>query len=172
MTIWMTGVCEANGINIHYLRTLWTYRSETRPQSMLRRLGGDYLRWSVGKPMLDTIGHIALIVKDSGRTATLFKDLFGAAIVVREDGDGHEETYVRLGRTWFVLAQAEVVRPRSGDHIAFLVSKTTLLETAEKLARMNMEFFLARSDTALYFFDYDNHVFELDTTDLDRELAG
>jgi len=35
-----------------------------------------------------------------------------------------------------------------------------------------MEFFLARSDTALYFFDYDNHVFELDTTDLDVELAG
>ena len=79
---------------------------------------------------------------------------------------------MRLGRTWFVLAQAEVVRPRTGDHIAFSVSKPTLLETAEKLKRMNVEFFLARSDTALYFFDYDNHVFELDTTDLDSELAG
>lgn len=122
--------------------------------------------------MLDTISHIALVVKDSSRTATLFKDLFGAVVVVRKDVDGHEETYVRLGRTWFVLAQAEVVRPRSGDHIAFSVSKSTLLETAEKLKRMNMEFFLARSDTALYFFDYDNHIFELDTTDLDRELAG
>ena len=122
--------------------------------------------------MLDKIGHIALIVKDSSRTATLFKGLFGAAILVRKDVDGHEETYVRLGRTWFVLAQAEVVRPRSGDHIAFSVSMSTLLGTAEKLKRMNIEFFLARSDTALYFFDYDNHVFELDTTDLDRELAG
>jgi hypothetical protein len=122
--------------------------------------------------MLDTIGHIALIVKDSGRTASLFKDLFGAAIVTRNDVDGHEETYVKLGRTWFVLVQAEVVRPRSGDHIAFSVSRCTLLETAENLKRMNVEFFLARSDTALYFFDFDNHVFELDTTDLDRELAG
>ena len=28
--------------------------------------------------MLDAIGHIALIVKDTSRTATLFKDLFGA----------------------------------------------------------------------------------------------
>ena len=35
---------------------------------------------------------------------------------------------------------------------------------------MNIEHFLARSDTALYFFDHDNHVFELDTTDLEREL--
>jgi hypothetical protein len=122
--------------------------------------------------MLDTIGHIALTVKDSSRTATLFKDLFDAAIVTRKDADGHEETYVRLGRTWFVLVQAEVVRPRTGDHIAFSVSKSALLEIADKLKRMNVEFFLARSDTALYFFDYDNHVFELDTTDLDRELAG
>jgi catechol 2,3-dioxygenase-like lactoylglutathione lyase family enzyme len=122
--------------------------------------------------MLDAIGHIALIVKDPGRTATLFKDLFGAAVVARKDADGHEETYARLGRTWFVLVQADVERPRSGDHIAFSVSKPTLLETAEKLKELKVEFFLARSDTALYFFDYDNHVFELDTTDLDRELAG
>ncbi len=92
--------------------------------------------------MLDTIGHIALVVKDSGRTATLFKDLFGAAIVTRKDVDGHEETYVRLGRTWFVLVQADVVRPRSGDHIAFSVSKSTLLETAEKLKAMKWSSFL------------------------------
>jgi hypothetical protein len=37
---------------------------------------------------------------------------------------------------------------------------------------MNHEFMLARSDTALYFFDYDNHVFELDTADLEAELAN
>ena len=122
--------------------------------------------------MLDAIGHIALTVKDPHRTTTLFKDLFGAVILARKDADGHEETYARLGRTWFVLVQAEVERPRTGDHIAFSVSKSTLLETAEKLKKMNTEFFLARSDTALYFFDYDNHVFELDTTDLDHELGA
>jgi catechol 2,3-dioxygenase-like lactoylglutathione lyase family enzyme len=122
--------------------------------------------------MLDAIGHIALIVKDSSRTARLFCDLFAAPIVERQDIDGHNETFVKLGRTWFVLVQADAIRPRGGDHVAFSVSKSTLMETAEKLKRMNMEFFLARADTALYFFDYDNHVFELDTTDLDRELTG
>jgi hypothetical protein len=122
--------------------------------------------------MLDAIGHIALIVKDSSRTARLFSDLFAAPIVERKDVDGHDETFVKLGRTWFVLVQADAARPRGGDHVAFWVSKSTRLETAEKLKRMNMEFFLARADTAPYFFDYDNHVFELDTTDLERELTG
>jgi len=121
--------------------------------------------------MLDAIGHVALVVRDPARTALLFRDLFNATILLRKDPDGHEETFVRLGRTWFVLVKGTVDRPRTGDHIAFAVSKTTLLEYAEKLKQMNLEFFLARSDTALYVFDYDNHVFELDTTDLNGDLG-
>lgn len=121
--------------------------------------------------MLDVIGHIALVVGDPARTASLFKDLFNATILSRNDSDGHEETFVRLGRTWFVLVKGEVDRPRTGDHIAFAVSQAALLESAVKLEQMNLEFFLARSDTALYFFDYDNHVFELDTADLDADLG-
>jgi hypothetical protein len=124
-----------------------------------------------GDSMLDVIGHIALVVVDPARTASLFRDLFNATTLLRKDPEGHEETFVRLGRTWFVLVKGSIDRPRTGDHIAFSVSKVTLLESAERLKQMKLEFFLARADTALYFFDYDNHVFELDTTDLDAELG-
>jgi catechol 2,3-dioxygenase-like lactoylglutathione lyase family enzyme len=122
--------------------------------------------------MLDAIGHIALIVQNPARTASLFKELFASRIVSRKDSDGHEETFVQLGQTWFVLVEADVQRSRTGDHIAFSVSKDALLACAEKLKQMGQEFLLARSDTALYFFDYDNHVFELDTTDLGKDLAN
>jgi catechol 2,3-dioxygenase-like lactoylglutathione lyase family enzyme len=121
--------------------------------------------------MLTKIGHIALVVKDPERTLSLFKDLFAPVTVVHEQDDDHEETLVRLGETWFVLVKADVDRTRTGDHIAFSVSKPELLEMADKLREMKVEFFLARSDTALYFFDYDNHVFELDTTDMDSHLV-
>ena len=122
--------------------------------------------------MLEAIGHVALVVQNPARTASLFKELFASKIVLRKDSDGHEETFVQLGRTWFVLVQADVQRSRTGDHIAFSVSKRTLLACAEKLKQMGQEFLLARSDTALYFYDYDNHVFELDTTDLEKDLAN
>ena len=121
--------------------------------------------------MLGAISHVALVVKDPARSASLFKELFDSKVISRTDSDGHDETFVRLGRTWFVLVQASVERPRTGDHVAFSVSKASLVACAEKLKAMNQEFILARSDTALYFFDYDNHVFELDTTDLEAELA-
>jgi hypothetical protein len=61
--------------------------------------------------MLDAIGHIALIVKDPSKTATLFKDLFGAQIVLRKDDDGHDETYVRLGRTWLSWYRQKWIEP-------------------------------------------------------------
>jgi hypothetical protein len=41
-----------------------------------------------------------------------------------------------------------------------------------RLQAMGREFIRARSDRALYFFDYDDHVFELDAEDLDRELGA
>ena len=122
--------------------------------------------------MLNSIGHIALVVTDPARTALLFETLFGARPVRRIDDDGHDELFINLGGTWFVLVQANVERKRTGDHIAFHVEKAELLGAAEKLKSMNLEFMLARSDSSLYFFDYDNHVFELDTTDLNREFGA
>jgi catechol 2,3-dioxygenase-like lactoylglutathione lyase family enzyme len=69
--------------------------------------------------MLESISHIALVVKNPAKTAALFHDLFSARVVEREDDEGHLETFVRLGGTWIVLLGAPVQRARTGDHIAF-----------------------------------------------------
>jgi len=120
--------------------------------------------------MLGKISHIALIVRDPCRTASLFVDVFGARATRRADGDGHDESYMLLGETWFVLVKADVERPLTGDHVAFLVSPSTLTSVAEKLAATGHKYQLARSGTALYFQDYDNHVFELDTVGVELEF--
>jgi fosfomycin resistance protein FosX len=121
--------------------------------------------------MIDSISHIALVVKDPTRTAALFRELFGARAIEREDEDGHLETFVKLGGTWIVLVGAPVQRARTGDHIAFRASPEILEATVAKLQTMGREFLRARSNQALYFFDYDDHVFELDAEDLDEELG-
>lgn len=121
--------------------------------------------------MLESISHIALVVKEPARTAALFHDLFGARALEREDADGHRETFVRLGGTWVALVGAPVQRARTGDHIAFRTTPEILEATAAKLQIMGREFIRARANRALYFFDYDDHVFELDTEDLDEALA-
>jgi catechol 2,3-dioxygenase-like lactoylglutathione lyase family enzyme len=122
---------------------------------------------------LGELSHIALVVADPQRTIALFQQLFDAQAVRRVDEEGHDETCIRLGKTWFQLVPAKIQPQRTGDHIAFLVSQDELQKTLKKLQDLKMEYILARGDTALYFFDYDNHVFELDTAgmaDLDGEL--
>jgi catechol 2,3-dioxygenase-like lactoylglutathione lyase family enzyme len=122
--------------------------------------------------MLKSISHVALVVKDPARTAALFQALFGARAVQRKDEEGHLETFVRLGDTWFVLVGAPVERARTGDHIAFRATPEILEATASKLEALGREFIRARGNTSLYFFDYDDHVFELDTASLDEELSS
>lgn len=121
--------------------------------------------------MLESISHIALVVNDPARTAALFRELFGARVVERKDDDGHLETFVRLGGVRLVLVGAPVQRARTGDHIAFHATPEVLEATAARLEAMGREFIRARSNRALYFFDDDNHVFELDAEDVDEELG-
>lgn len=122
--------------------------------------------------MLESISHLALVVKDPSRTAKLFQELFDARVTERIDDEGHREKYIRLGGTWIVLVEAPVERARTGDHIAFRATPELIESVAAKLQAMGHEVIRARSDRALYFFDYDNHVFELDTEDIDKELGG
>jgi catechol 2,3-dioxygenase-like lactoylglutathione lyase family enzyme len=121
--------------------------------------------------MLESISHIALVVKDPARTAALFHDLFGARVIERTDEEGHLETFVRLAGIWLVLVGAPIERARTGDHFAFQATPQILEATAAKLQAMGREFIRGRSNKALYFFDYDDHVFELDTENMDEELA-
>ena len=106
------------------------------------------------------------------RGAALFHDLFGAREIEREDDEGHRETFVRLGGIWIVLIAAPVQRARSGDHTAFHATSEIIEATVAKLQAMGREFIRARSNRSLYFFDYDDHVFELDAEDIDKELGG
>jgi catechol 2,3-dioxygenase-like lactoylglutathione lyase family enzyme len=69
--------------------------------------------------MLGSITHIALIVRDPARTAGFLRDLFDGPALTRRGPDGHDETFIRLGSTWFALVSADVKREWTGDHIAF-----------------------------------------------------
>jgi catechol 2,3-dioxygenase-like lactoylglutathione lyase family enzyme len=124
--------------------------------------------------MVSSISHIALIVRDPARTAELFASVLGAQVVAEwPDDNGHPQSCARLGGVWFLLRQGSGPPCRNGDHIALGVSRDELVACAGKLAISDVEHFMAREDTALYFMDYDNHVFELDAgRSFDELLVG
>ena len=120
--------------------------------------------------MLGPIAHVALIVRDAAHTAGFLRELFDAPVLRRTDAEGHDETFVRLGVTWFALITADVKRERTGDHIAFRVARESIPLIADRLKSRGCEFIRSESGASLYFFDFDNHVFELDSSDQEQEL--
>jgi len=125
--------------------------------------------------MPTTISHLALVVRDPARTAAMFEALFGVtAIHSPQQRRGPPETFVAVGGIWLVLVQGEPAAARTDDHIAFTVSDVELPVLAERLAALGIDSQMSRAGTAaqsLYFVDYDNHLFELHTGHLERELA-
>ncbi|WP_199098217.1 hypothetical protein [Dyella sp. ASV21] len=113
------------------------------------------------------LSHVALIVAHPTRTAHLLTGVFeDARITQEEDPDhAHPEAVVQLAGVAFVLIKGQGPASRNGDHIAFRVSKAEQLACAHRLETLALDFQMAREDTALYFSDYDNHVFELEVTE-------
>jgi hypothetical protein len=117
--------------------------------------------------MPQALSHIALIVSHPTRTARLFTDVFEDARVLREEDpeDSHPEVIIQLAGLEFALIRGQGPASRNGDHIAFQVSKVEQLACAARLEALALDFQMAREDTALYFSDYDNHVFELEVVE-------
>lgn len=117
--------------------------------------------------MPKALSHIALIVSHPGRTAHLLTDVFPDARVVREENpdDAHPEVILELAGLEFALIRGNGPASRNGDHIAFAVSKQEQLDCARRMDELALDYQWARGDTALYFSDYDNHVFELEVVE-------
>ena len=117
--------------------------------------------------MPQALSHIALIVAHPTRSAHLLTGVFEDARILREEDpdDTHPEVVVQLAGLEFVLIRGQGPAARNGDHIAFRVSKAEQLACAARLDGLALDYQMAREDTALYFSDYDNHVFELDVVE-------
>ena len=117
--------------------------------------------------MPQALSHIALIVTHPTRSAHLLTGVFEDARITQEEdaNDTHPEVVVRLAGLDFVLIRGSGPTSRNGDHIAFQVSKAEQLACAARLDELALDYQMARDDTALYFSDYDNHVFELEVVE-------
>ncbi len=117
--------------------------------------------------MPKALSHIALIVAHPSRTADLLTGVFPDARIVRgeDPDDAHPEVILELAGLEMALIRGSGPASRNGDHIAFAVTKQEQLDCARRMDELALDYQMAREDTALYFSDYDNHVFELEVVE-------
>lgn len=128
---------------------------------------------------MNGISHITFIVRDLERMAAFLCDGLGAREVY--DSAGHNfslsrEKFFVLGGTWLAAMEGEPPAERTYQHVAFAVSETELPKYQAKLEALGIEVRPPRSRVpgeglSIYFYDFDNHLFELHTGTLEQRLA-
>lgn len=129
--------------------------------------------------MVSGLSHITLIVKDIARTGDLLKELFQAEEIY-SSGDAafslSREKFFLIGGLWFCLMEGESLPIQTYNHIAFSVPSEALERYEQKIRQLGLEIRSGRprissEGQSLYFYDYDNHLFELHAGNLTERLA-
>ena len=123
------------------------------------------------------ISHITLLCKDIVKSAQLFCDLFNAKEIYSSDEHNFSisrEKFLLVGDLWIALMQGNAIQ-RSYNHIAFYIDEDELPEYDSKIQKYGLDILQGRprderEGKSLYFYDYDNHLFELHTGTLENRL--
>lgn len=128
--------------------------------------------------MISGLSHITLIVKDLERMGTILTEGLGGKEIY-DSGDktfsSAPEKFFLIGDIWIAIMRGDAEIPRSYNHIAFKVSDADLEAYIDRLTALGLEFRQARPRIAgegrsVYFYDDDNHLFELHTGTLSERL--
>ena len=87
------------------------------------------------------------------------------------------EKFFDVGGIWIVVMQGEALPTRTYNHVALKVSAEQLSEAKVAIKKLELEVKESRPRIAgeaqsLYFYDDDNHLFELHTGTLEDRLAA
>lgn len=127
--------------------------------------------------MIKGISHITLICKNLSKSANLFRELFDAIEIYSSEEKTYslsKEKFFLIGNLWIALMEGEPIN-RSYNHIAFHIHEKDLLIFETKIKALELDILPSRhrnteEGQSIYFYDYDNHLFELHTGDLQTRL--
>jgi len=129
---------------------------------------------------VEGISHITLIVQDLERTGDFLSTVLGAKEVyasVEPTFSLSKERFFLLGGIWIAIMEGSCLSDRSYNHIAFKIPESQFEDYKKRLEKAKIEFREGRSrikgeGLSLYFYDYDNHLFELHTGTLQERLQA
>lgn len=120
---------------------------------------------------------MTFVCKDLEKTTEMFKDIFGAQEVY-SSGDNtfsiSKEKFLQVAGIWIAIMEGEPVK-QTYNHIAFQADEKELDAFEAKVRSFGLTILPGRKresaeGRSLYFYDYDNHLFELHTSDLKTRL--
>jgi len=128
--------------------------------------------------MIEGLSHITLITSDLARMSLIMSQVLDGREIYSsgEDTFSHSrEKFFIVGGQWIAIMEGEGLPSRSYNHIAFKIAATTIDTYRGRIERLGLDLRESRPRVegeghSLYFYDHDNHLFELHTGTLEERL--
>jgi len=129
--------------------------------------------------LISGISHITFIVKDLDKASKFFKEIFEAEEIYSSEGKGFsisEERFFLINDLWIAVMEGKETE-KSYNHIAFKIDESDCEKYLNRIEGLGLEIRTGRKridgeGNSIYFYDYDNHLFELHTGTLETRLLS
>ncbi|EAD4946660.1 FosX/FosE/FosI family fosfomycin resistance thiol transferase [Listeria monocytogenes] len=128
--------------------------------------------------MISGLSHITLIVKDLNKTTAFLQNIFNAEEIY-SSGDKtfslSKEKFLLIAGLWICIMEGDSLQERTYNHIAFQIQSEEVDEYTERIKALGVEMKPERprvqgEGRSIYFYDFDNHLFELHAGTLEERL--
>lgn len=128
--------------------------------------------------MIEGISHLTFIVRDLALATEFFEKIFNAKEVYSSGEDTFSisrEKFFMIGGQWIAIMEGRSLPTRTYNHIAFKISEEDFETYKSRILELGVDFKPPRPRVAgegrsLYFYDFDNHLFEIHTGTLSQRL--
>ncbi len=134
------------------------------------------------------LSHITLVCEDLDRMETVLVQVLRAKRIYDSGKDTFslsEERFFLIGDgdpqdesdgIWIAIMKGDALTGRSYNHIAFAVDDAELVNAGEAVKKLGLDVLPGRprvegEGASLYFYDHDNHLFELHSGTLRSRLG-
>lgn len=130
--------------------------------------------------MVEGLSHITLMVGDLEKSKHMLEEIFSAKEIYSSDGKPFsvsDEKFFTINNLWIVLMKSNDSINKTYNHIAFKIRKEDYDCYLTKIKNLGLEIKDSRKringeGESIYFYDYDNHLFELHTGTLKERLKS
>jgi catechol 2,3-dioxygenase-like lactoylglutathione lyase family enzyme len=128
--------------------------------------------------VIEGLSHVTFVVRDLDRMTRILTGIFGAREVYASGDETFSiarEKFFQTGDLWIAVMEGEPLPSRTYNHVAFKIEDAELEAYEAKVKAMGLEIRPPRQrlpgeGRSLYFYDDDNHLFELHTGTLAERI--
>jgi len=130
--------------------------------------------------MIEALSHITFIVSDLERMSNFLTTIFNAEEIYSSDGKEFSiarEKFFVINDVWIAIMEGDPVSQKSYNHVAFRVAESDFDTCLNRIEALGVDVLKGRNriegeGKSVYFYDYDNHLFEIHTGTLNKRLKS